>query len=239
MLTAHETSGSVRRRVRRDDGRRRAGCRALAVAAGGAAEAPARGAATVVAGGGDTRPRRSVSRHHGQRPGRAWPVQRHVDGGIDGAGPRRCRGLSRLPHRATARENAQAGERRRVAEVDEPELLRPGRASASWRCRRAARGRLRAAARRAERTRAEADARHHAPQRNARPSSTTATSTSWANGATTVMGTPSATEPWGWQFDGHHAVINYFVLGDQVVMSPHFAGSEPVIATLETARARR
>ena len=21
----------------------------------------------------------------------------------------------------------------------------------------------------------------------------------------TVMGTPSATEPWGWQFDGHHA----------------------------------
>ena len=34
----------------------------------------------------------------------------------------------------------------------------------------------------------------------------------------TVMGTPSATEPWGWQFDGHHAIINYFVLGDQVVM---------------------
>jgi hypothetical protein len=47
----------------------------------------------------------------------------------------------------------------------------------------------------------------------------------------TVMGTPSATEPWGWQFDGHHAVINYFVLGDQVVMSPFFAGSEPVTAT--------
>jgi hypothetical protein len=46
----------------------------------------------------------------------------------------------------------------------------------------------------------------------------------------TVMGTPSATEPWGWQFDGHHAVINYFVLGDQVVMTPFFAGSEPVIA---------
>ncbi len=46
----------------------------------------------------------------------------------------------------------------------------------------------------------------------------------------TVMGEPSATEPWGWQFDGHHAIINYFVLGDQVVMTPHFAGSEPVIA---------
>lgn len=47
----------------------------------------------------------------------------------------------------------------------------------------------------------------------------------------TVMGTPSATEPWGWQFDGHHAIINYFVLGDQVVMTPLFAGSEPVIAS--------
>lgn len=47
----------------------------------------------------------------------------------------------------------------------------------------------------------------------------------------TVMGKPSATEPWGWQLDGHHAIINYFVMGDQVVMTPHFAGSEPVIAT--------
>ena len=47
----------------------------------------------------------------------------------------------------------------------------------------------------------------------------------------TVMGKPSATEPWGWQLDGHHAIINYFVLGDQVVMTPMFAGSEPVVAT--------
>ena len=46
----------------------------------------------------------------------------------------------------------------------------------------------------------------------------------------TVMGTPSATEPWGWQLDGHHLIINYFVLGDQVVMTPTFVGSEPVIA---------
>ncbi len=45
-----------------------------------------------------------------------------------------------------------------------------------------------------------------------------------------VMGEPSATEPWGFQLDGHHAVINYFVLGDQVVMTPLFAGSEPVVA---------
>jgi len=47
----------------------------------------------------------------------------------------------------------------------------------------------------------------------------------------TIMGEPSVTEPWGWQLDGHHLVINYFVLGDQVVMSPVFIGSEPVHAT--------
>lgn len=46
----------------------------------------------------------------------------------------------------------------------------------------------------------------------------------------TVMGEPSAKEPWGWQLDGHHLIINYFVLGDQVVMTPFFAGSEPVVA---------
>jgi hypothetical protein len=47
----------------------------------------------------------------------------------------------------------------------------------------------------------------------------------------TVMGNPSSREPWGWQLDGHHAIINYFVLGDQVVMTPTFFGSEPVVAT--------
>jgi hypothetical protein len=47
----------------------------------------------------------------------------------------------------------------------------------------------------------------------------------------TVMGKPSATEPWGLQIDGHHCIINYFVLGDQVVMTPYFVGSEPVTAT--------
>jgi len=47
----------------------------------------------------------------------------------------------------------------------------------------------------------------------------------------TVMGEPSDSEPWGWQLDGHHLIVNYFVLGDQVVMTPTFMGSEPVTAT--------
>ena len=46
----------------------------------------------------------------------------------------------------------------------------------------------------------------------------------------TMMGLPSATKPWGWQIDGHHLVINYFVLGDQVVMTPTFMGAEPARA---------
>jgi hypothetical protein len=43
-----------------------------------------------------------------------------------------------------------------------------------------------------------------------------------------VMGTPSADAPWGWQLDGHHLIVNCLVLGDQVVMTPAFMGSEPV-----------
>ena len=43
-----------------------------------------------------------------------------------------------------------------------------------------------------------------------------------------VMGQPSSEEPWGWQVDGHHLIVNCFVLKDQVVMTPMFMGSEPV-----------
>ena len=45
----------------------------------------------------------------------------------------------------------------------------------------------------------------------------------------TFMGIPSEDDPWGFQLDGHHLVINYFVLGDQVVMTPAFWGGEPVV----------
>ncbi|HEX6306852.1 MAG TPA: DUF3500 domain-containing protein [Longimicrobiales bacterium] len=47
----------------------------------------------------------------------------------------------------------------------------------------------------------------------------------------TIMGSPSGTEPWGWQLDGHHLIVNWFALGDQVVMTPTFIGSEPVSAS--------
>ena len=46
----------------------------------------------------------------------------------------------------------------------------------------------------------------------------------------TVMGEPSRSQPWGWQLDGHHLIVNCFVLGDQVVLTPTFMGSEPTRA---------
>jgi len=45
-----------------------------------------------------------------------------------------------------------------------------------------------------------------------------------------IFGMPSPAEPWGWQIDGHHLNVNCFVLGDQLVVTPNFMGSEPVLA---------
>ena len=45
-----------------------------------------------------------------------------------------------------------------------------------------------------------------------------------------IFGDPSGSEPWGWQFDGHHLIINCLVAGDQIVMTPMFMGSEPTVA---------
>jgi hypothetical protein len=46
-----------------------------------------------------------------------------------------------------------------------------------------------------------------------------------------IFGTPSADEPWGWQFDGHHLNVNCFVFGDEIVLTPTFMGSEPCKVT--------
>jgi hypothetical protein len=45
-----------------------------------------------------------------------------------------------------------------------------------------------------------------------------------------LFGEPSETEPWGWQIDGHHLIVNCFVVGDQLSITPLFMGSEPVVA---------
>jgi hypothetical protein len=45
-----------------------------------------------------------------------------------------------------------------------------------------------------------------------------------------MFGEPSSTGPWGFQLEGHHLIIDVFVLGDQLVMTPTFLGSEPTHA---------
>lgn len=42
-----------------------------------------------------------------------------------------------------------------------------------------------------------------------------------------IFGQPSADQPWGWQIDGHHLNLNCVIIGDQIVMTPSFMGSEP------------
>ena len=54
-----------------------------------------------------------------------------------------------------------------------------------------------------------------------------------------IFGTPSPSEPWGWQIDGHHLNVNGFVLGDQLVLTPNFMGSEPVLARFGKYRGTR
>jgi len=43
----------------------------------------------------------------------------------------------------------------------------------------------------------------------------------------TVFGKPGPDEPWGWQIDGHHLVVNSVVVGDRLVLTPTFMGAEP------------
>jgi hypothetical protein len=42
-----------------------------------------------------------------------------------------------------------------------------------------------------------------------------------------LFGTPSATEPWGWNFYGHHLCLNCRFIGNQMVVTPVFMGAEP------------
>jgi hypothetical protein len=53
----------------------------------------------------------------------------------------------------------------------------------------------------------------------------------------TMMGTPDAKKPWGFQIDGHHVAFSFFVLGDQLSITPAFLGAEPPVAPKGTTNA--
>ncbi|TPX12920.1 uncharacterized protein E0L32_006565 [Thyridium curvatum] len=42
-----------------------------------------------------------------------------------------------------------------------------------------------------------------------------------------IFGKPSATEPWGFSFYGHHLCLNIFFYKSQIIVSPWFTGAEP------------
>jgi hypothetical protein len=42
-----------------------------------------------------------------------------------------------------------------------------------------------------------------------------------------LFGEPGPDRPWAWQIDGHHLCVNCTVIGDQMVLTPVFMGSEP------------
>jgi hypothetical protein len=43
-----------------------------------------------------------------------------------------------------------------------------------------------------------------------------------------IFGAPSAREPWGWQFQGHHISLNYTIAGGRLISpTPTFFGSNP------------
>ncbi|GIJ43513.1 hypothetical protein Val02_03990 [Virgisporangium aliadipatigenens] len=42
-----------------------------------------------------------------------------------------------------------------------------------------------------------------------------------------LIGEPSATEPWQWQFGGHHVTVNATIRGDRLSLTPSFLGAQP------------
>lgn len=43
----------------------------------------------------------------------------------------------------------------------------------------------------------------------------------------TVYGNPGGEQPWAWSFEGHHISLNFAIVGDAVVSTPRFFGSNP------------
>ena len=43
----------------------------------------------------------------------------------------------------------------------------------------------------------------------------------------TLFGSPSTSDPWGWQLAGHHLALNCLVVAGQMTLTPMFMGAEP------------
>lgn len=48
-----------------------------------------------------------------------------------------------------------------------------------------------------------------------------------------ILGTPSATDPWMWQFGGHHLALNATIVGGTIVLTPSLTGGQPIKYTAD------
>jgi Protein of unknown function (DUF3500) len=48
-----------------------------------------------------------------------------------------------------------------------------------------------------------------------------------------IIGTPSETDPWQWQWGGHHVTINATIVGPNISLTPSFIGVQPATYTDE------
>ena len=46
-----------------------------------------------------------------------------------------------------------------------------------------------------------------------------------------LIGTPSETEPWQWQWGGHHVTVNATIVGPNISLTPIFIGAQPATYT--------
>ena len=54
-----------------------------------------------------------------------------------------------------------------------------------------------------------------------------------------IFDTPSATDPWGWRFEGHHISANFTIHGDRISNTPFFIGAQPSDLSADLADAAR
>ncbi len=48
-----------------------------------------------------------------------------------------------------------------------------------------------------------------------------------------ILGTPSPTDPWMWQFGGHHLAINATIVGGTIALTPSLTGGQPIQFTVD------
>ena len=121
-----------------------------------------------IAGGRGEGPGRTIHGNHRERAGGAGTLRRAVHRRLHRAGARRRGRVPGRPDTRAAPGLDLPGRGSRVAEVDEPALLPPAGRELRGDERAAAGGGVRARRGRPQRQGADADARHHEAQRNAR-----------------------------------------------------------------------